>query len=61
MEQIEACVWDNIKLSHINSKLVQFATQQAIESQKVRKSIPVENQTLEDLQHEVEALRNKNA
>lgn len=30
-DQIEASVWDNIKLTHINAKLLEFAKNQALE------------------------------
>ena len=38
MENIEACVWDNIKLAHINSKLLEFAKNQAIELEAMKSS-----------------------
>ena len=35
-DQIEACVWDNIKLTHINAKLLEYAKKQAQEVEKTR-------------------------
>lgn len=40
MEQIEACVWDNIKATHINQKLLEFAKNQAIELEQARAGLP---------------------
>lgn len=31
MGQIEACVWDNIKLTHLNAKLLEYTKNQAIQ------------------------------
>ena len=31
-DQIEACVWDNIRLTHINAKLLDYAKRQAVDS-----------------------------
>lgn len=60
MEQIEACVWDNIKLAHINSKLLEYAKNQAIELETARAGIPQATRSTSDLMHEVEELRSKN-
>ena len=35
-DQIEASVWDNIKLTHINAKLLEFAKNQALELEVAR-------------------------
>lgn len=48
--QIETCVWDNIKLTHINAKLLDYAKRQAIDMQKLRNLKPVEQIAVEDLQ-----------
>ena len=39
MGQIEACVWDNIKLTHLNAKLLEYAKNQAIELDQARSQI----------------------
>mgnify|MGYP006982808560 CR=1 FL=1 len=40
MDKIEATVWDNIKLTHINAKLLEFARSQALELEKLRSGLP---------------------
>lgn len=58
-DQIEASVWDNIKLTHINAKLLEFAKNQALELEVARAQQPSSQASFDDLQHEVEGLRKK--
>ena len=59
-EQTEACVWDNIKLTHINAKLIEYAKNQAVELTLMAAKQPDSQQSISDLQSEVTGLRKKN-
>ena len=59
MDQIEASVWDNIKLTHINAKLLEYAKKQAIEIKELRETEPSESSVTDYMQSIIMELNKK--
>jgi len=59
MEQIESTVWDNIKLTHINAKLLEYARRQAMEAEAANPPLE-ERRSIEEMKSELSGLQKKN-